>query len=122
MQKEYKTVDEYIRSFPQETQVILEKMRQTIRQAAPGAVEGISYRMPAYKLNGILVYFAAFKKHIGLFPTAAGIEAFKKDLSHYATSKGTIRFPLDKPVPFDLVERIVVFRLKENMAKNLKKQ
>jgi uncharacterized protein YdhG (YjbR/CyaY superfamily) len=117
MQEEYKTVDEYIRSFPPETQVILEKMRQVIRRAAPEAVEGISYRMPAYKQNGVLVYFAAFKKHIGFFPTAAGIEAFKTELSAYTTSKGTVQFPLNKPVPYDLVEKIVEFKVQQNLAK-----
>jgi uncharacterized protein YdhG (YjbR/CyaY superfamily) len=117
MKEEYSTIDEYIRSFPPETQVILEKMRQSIRRAAPGAEETIAYRMPAFKLHGVLVYFAAFKRHIGFFPTASGIEAFKKELSGYATSKGTVRFPLDKPIPFDLVERIAAFRVRENLAK-----
>jgi uncharacterized protein YdhG (YjbR/CyaY superfamily) len=117
MKEEYQTIDEYIRSFPPEVRVLLERLRQTIRKAAPGAVETISYRMPAFKQNGVLVYFAGYKKHIGFYPTASGIEAFKKELSAYPISKGTVQFPLDKPVPFDLVQRIVAFRVKENLAK-----
>lgn len=117
MKSQYKTIDEYIKTFSPEIQSILEKMRQTIRKAAPGAIEVISYQMPAFKLNGILVYFAAFKDHIGFFPTASGIAALKNELSPYKWSKGTIQFPLDKPIPYDLVEKIVKFRIKENQAK-----
>jgi uncharacterized protein YdhG (YjbR/CyaY superfamily) len=113
MKAEYKTIDEYIQTFPENIQTILEKMRQTIRKAAPEAVETISYRMPAFKLNGILVYFAAAKNHIGFYPTASPIEVFKKELSPYKTSKGAIQFPLNMPVPWDLVEKIVKFRVKE---------
>jgi uncharacterized protein YdhG (YjbR/CyaY superfamily) len=115
--KQFSTIDEYIGTFPEDVRSILEKMRQAIREAAPEVEETISYRMPAFRLNGILVYFAAFKNHIGFFPTPTGIEAFKKELSSYAGGKGTVRFPLGQPIPFDLVKKIVRFRVKENMAK-----
>src|SRR5512136_2270655 len=100
MKTQYKTIDEYIKTFPVGTQSILEKMRQTIRKAAPGTIEAISYQMPAFKLNGVLVYFAAHKNHIGFYPTASGIEAFKAELTPYKFSKGAAQFPLDKPIPF----------------------
>ena len=91
-------------------------MRQTIRDAAPGAVEAISYQMPTFKLNGRnLVHFAAFKSHIGFYPIPSGIEAFKEELSPYKQGKGSVQFPLDKPIPYDLVERIVKYRVKENL-------
>ena len=115
--KQYKNIDEYIAAFPEEVQETLKKLRQVIKEAAPDAQEVISYGMPAFKQNGILVYFAAFKNHIGFFPTASGVAAFKKDLSAYEASKGTIRFPLDKPIPFGLVEKIVKFRVQENLNK-----
>jgi uncharacterized protein YdhG (YjbR/CyaY superfamily) len=114
MKKQYKTIDEYIQTFPVDIQSILEKMRQTIREAAPGAVEAISYQMPGFKLNGNLVWFAAYEKHIGFYPTPSGIEAFEEELMPYKRSKGTVQFPLDKPIPFDLVKKIVIFRVKEN--------
>ena len=115
---QYKNIDEYISLFPKNVQEILQKLRQAIKESAPQAQEVISYQMPALKLHGrILVYFAAFKNHIGFFPTASGVAAFKKELSGYETSKGTIRFPLDKPIPFDLVRKIVKFRVKENLEK-----
>lgn len=117
MNTQYKTVDEYMNAFPEHIQQILEKMRQTIRKAAPEAFEGISYQMPTFKLNGNLVYFAAFKKHIGFYPTSSGIEAFKDELSAYKKGKGSVQFPLDKPIPYDLVEKIVLFRVKENLTK-----
>jgi uncharacterized protein YdhG (YjbR/CyaY superfamily) len=117
MKEEYKNIDAYIRSFPPEVQDVLEKLRQPIHMAAPQAVESISYRMPAFKLNGVLVYFAAYKKHIGFYPTASGIESFKKELASFATSKGTVQFPLDKPIPYQLVAKIVAFRVRENLAK-----
>jgi uncharacterized protein YdhG (YjbR/CyaY superfamily) len=113
----YKTIDEYIETFPANIQTILENMRQTIRKAAPEAVETISYQMSAFKLNGNLVYFAAFKNHIGFYPTPSGIETFKNELCPYKKSKGSVQFPLDKPIPYDLVEKIVLFRVKENLAK-----
>ena len=116
--KPFKTIDEYIRTFPQEVQTILEKMRKTIREAAPGAVETISYQMPTFKLNGKgLVYFAAFKNHIGFYPIPSGVEAFEKELSPYKQGKGSVQFPIDQPVPYDLVKRIVTFRVNENLGK-----
>ena len=118
MNEQFKTIDEYIKTFPPDVQKILEKMRQTIRKAAPEAVEAISYQMPTFKLNGKnLVHFAAFKKHIGFYPIPSGIEAFKKELSPYVSGKGSAQFPLDQPIPYDLVKKIVIFRVKENLAK-----
>src|SRR5579864_6070447 len=115
--KQVKTIDEYISMFPNNVQVILEKLRQTIKESAPGAEEAISYRMPTFKLNGNLVHFAAFKDHIGFFPTASGREAFKMELSKYKGGKGTVQFPIDEPIPFDLVQKIVKYRVKENLKK-----
>ena len=114
--KEFKTTDEYIASFPSNVQAALQQTRQAIREAAPQAQEIISYQMPAFKQNGILVWFAAFKSHIGFFPKVSAMEAFKEKLSDYKTSKGTIRFPLDKPIPVDLVREIVRFRVKEDQS------
>jgi uncharacterized protein YdhG (YjbR/CyaY superfamily) len=111
------TIDQYIEGFPEEIRIILSKMRSAIRTAAPQAVERISYQMPASYLNGNLVYFAAFKNHIGFFPTSSGVAAFQKELANFATSKGTVHFPLDKPLPLDLIKRIVKFRVKENSSK-----
>ena len=116
-EKGFKNVDEYITTFPKNIQTILQELRQVIRDAAPEAEEVISYQMPAFKLNGILVWFAAFKNHIGFFPKSSAIEAFKKELSGYEVSKGTIRFPLDKPIPLDLVKKIVKYRVKEDSGK-----
>jgi uncharacterized protein YdhG (YjbR/CyaY superfamily) len=116
----YKTIDEYISSFPDEIQKILQKLRQVIHEAAPEAEEVISYSMPAFKQNGVLVYYAAFKNHIGFFPTSSGVAAFQKELAAYNTSKGTVRFPLDKPIPFELVTKIVKFRVQENLSKKKK--
>lgn len=110
----YKTIDAYIKTFPEDVQTILEKIRQTIQKAAPEAVEAISYQMPTFKLNGTnLVHFAAWKNHIGFYPTPSGTEAFQKELSPYKAAKGSVQFPLDKPIPFALVKRIVLFRIKE---------
>lgn len=120
MGRQYKTIDQYIQSFPEDVQVILEKIRQTIRKAAPEATEAISYQMPAFKLNGNLVWFAAFKNHIGFYPVPSGIEAFKEEVSPYVAGKGTLQFPLDKPIPYDLIAKIVTFRAKENLAKTKK--
>jgi uncharacterized protein YdhG (YjbR/CyaY superfamily) len=114
----FKTVDDYIGSFPAEMQSTLEKIRDVIRKAAPDAIELISYGMPGYKLNGKpLVYFAAFKKHIGFYATPTGHAAFKAALSHYKQGKGSVQFPLDSEVPDELIKRIVAFRIKENRAK-----
>jgi len=92
-------------------------MRRTIREAAPDAVEAISYQMPTFKLNGNLVHFAAYKKHIGFYPTPSGVEAFREELSAYKVSKGAIQFPIDQPMPLDLVRRIVQFRVAQNQTK-----
>ena len=115
--EQFKTVDGYIKTFPKDVQGILRKMRLTIRRAAPEAVEAVSYQIPTFKLNGNLVWFAAFKKHIGFYPTTSGIKAFKKELSAYKGAKGSVQFPLDKPIPYDLVKRIVIFRVDENSKK-----
>lgn len=112
--KEFQTIDEYIKTFPNDVQSVLEKTRQTIRKAAPGAVEAISYQIPTFKLNDKnLVHFAAFKNHIGFYPTPSGIEAFKKELSQYKVAKGSVQFLLNRPIPYDLLEKIVIFRSKE---------
>jgi uncharacterized protein YdhG (YjbR/CyaY superfamily) len=112
-----KTIDEYIAGFPQDIQEILEKIRETIKEAAPDAEETISYQIPTFTLKGYLVHFAAFKKHIGFYPTPTGIEAFRKELSAYQGAKGSVRFPLDKPIPFALISEIVKFRVKENLER-----
>ncbi len=108
------TIDEYIEGYPVQIQSILRKMRQTVREAAPEAQEAISYRIPTFRLDGNLVHFAAFKDHISFFPTSSGIRAFRKELSPYKVSKGTVQFPLEKPIPYDLVRRMTLFRVKEN--------
>ncbi len=113
-----KTVEEYIATFPLETQDILHQIRKTIRLAAPDSKETISYGMPAYKLQGKpLVFFAAYKKHIGFYATPTGHEAFAKELSVYKQGKGSVQFPLDKPMPLDLIKRITEFRVAENLTK-----
>lgn len=115
--KSYKTIDEYIYMFPKNVQKILFKLRQVINKAAPEAKEAISYQIPTFKLNGNLVHFAGYKNHIGFYPTPSGIRAFQNELIIYETSKGTVKFPLDKPIPYDLIEKIVVYRVKENLEK-----
>ena len=112
-----KTIDEYIADFPQDIQEILEKIRMTIREAAPEAEETIKYRIPTFTLKGNLVHFAAFKKHIGFYPEPTGMEAFKDELSVYEGAKGSVQFPLDQPIPYDLIGRIVAFRVKENLER-----
>ncbi len=115
------TVDNYIESFPESVQILLEQVRATIKENAPDAVESIAYQMPAYKTNGKpLVYFAAFKNHIGFYATPTGHSEFAKELSKYQTGKGSVQFPFDKPIPFDLIGRIVKFRVKENLSKKHK--
>lgn len=111
------SIDEYISAYPKNIQVILEKLRQTIKAAAPEAQEAISYGLPTFKLNGNVVHFGGFKNHIGFYPAPRGIEAFKAELAPYQGGKGTVKFPLDQPIPFDLVTKIVEFRVKENLAK-----
>ena len=119
LKEQFKTIDEYIRTFPEEVRIELEKMKKTIQEAAPEATEAIRYQMPTFRLNGKnLVHFAAFKNHIGFYPIPSGIEAFKKELSIYKQGKGSVQFPLDKPVPYELVKRIVKFRVAENMKES----
>ena len=108
-----KDIDEYIARFPPEVQEILERIRKTIRDAAPDAEEAINYQIPTFRLKGNLVHFAAFRKHIGFYPTPSGIEVFKGELTDYVVSKGTVKFPLDKPIPYDLIKRITAFRVAE---------
>ncbi len=112
-------VDNYMAAYPEEIRELLEELRLTIKKAAPKATEEISYGMPAFKLNGMLVWFGAYSKHIGFYPKASGIEAFKKELSIYKGTKGSVHFPLDKALPTKLITKIVKFRLKEN-NKNFK--
>ena len=112
-----KDIDGYIAQFPAEVQAILEKVRATIRRAAPDAKEVISYQMPAFKQHGILVYFAAWKKHIGLYPPISGDKALEKAITRYAGPKGNLQFPLDEPIPYDLIERIVKLRVKQDSEK-----
>lgn len=112
-----KNVDEYITAFAQDIQVRLKQVRQAIKKAAPAAEEMISYRMPAYTYHGSLVYFAAFKNHIGFYATPTGHAAFKKELSAYKEGKGSVQFPHDKPLPLGLISRIVKFRVKENIER-----
>jgi uncharacterized protein YdhG (YjbR/CyaY superfamily) len=111
-------IDEYISGFPEATQKILEQIRSTIKKAAPEAEETIKYSMPAFTLKGNLVFFAAFKNHIGLYPAPSGDDAINNELSPYKAAKGTLRFPLDKQIPFDLISRVVKLRVKETMAKS----
>lgn len=111
------TVDEYLSAFPEDIQQILQQVRATIKRAAPGAEECIAYAMPAYKLNGPLVYFAGYKNHVGFYATPTGHEAFRKELSKYKEGKGSVQFPVDQPMPLKLIEKIVKFRMKENMQK-----
>lgn len=114
------TIDEYIANFPHDIQEILEKIRTVIKTAAPDATEKISYQMPTFFLNGNLVHFAVFKKHIGLYPTPSGITEFNDQLSAYVKAKGSVQFPLDQPIPYDLIGKITAFRAEENLAKAAK--
>lgn len=113
----YASVDEYIAAFPDDIQQLLNAMRATIRATAPDAAERISYQIPTFTLHGNLVHFAAFKRHIGFYPTSSGIAAFQGELSGYAQSKGAVQFPLDQPLPLDLVAKITRFRVEENRAR-----
>jgi uncharacterized protein YdhG (YjbR/CyaY superfamily) len=116
--RQFNTIDEYIADCPPEIQKILQEIRATISNAAPEAQEVISYHMPAFKFHGILVYFAACKNHIGFYPTASGIEKFKDQLTDYKSSKGAVQFPLDQPMPLDLIAEITKFRVKTNLEKS----
>ena len=118
----FSNTDDYIACFPIQTQKILHQIRKTIKLAAPDAEELISYQMPAFKQNGVLVYFAAYKKHIGFYPTASGVIAFQNQILEYKSSKGAIQFPIDKPMPLDLIERIVKYRIEANAVKSEKKK
>ena len=114
---EPKTIDQYVAGYPDDVQRILQKIRTIIGKAAPDAQETIKYRIPTFTLKGNLVHFGAFKNHIGFYPTPSGTEKFKKELSIYQGAKGSVRFPLDKPIPYDLISQIVKFRVKENLRK-----
>jgi uncharacterized protein YdhG (YjbR/CyaY superfamily) len=118
----FKTIDEYIKTFPNDIRKILEQVRQTIKKAAPDANEAISYQIPTFKLNGNLVHFAAFKNHIGFYPGSKAIEIFQKDLKSYKSSKGAVQFPIDKPMPLSLIQKIVKHKVKENPIKTIKKR
>ncbi len=115
-----KNIDAYIAAQPEYLRPLLEQLRQTIKKAAPGAEEAISYQMPAFKYHGMLVYFAGYKNHIGFYPVSSAITAFEKQLSKYKTSKGTVQFPIDRPLPLGLISKMVKFRVKENEAKKKK--
>jgi len=111
------TIDKYIATFPEDVQAILKKIRVTIQKAAPDAEETINYGIPTFTLKGNLVHFAGFKNHIGFYPTPSGIEKFKDELSKYEGAKGSVKFPLDKPIPYTLIGKIVKFRVKENLER-----
>ena len=113
----FNNIDEYIANFSEDVQEILQELRATIRAAAPEAEEAISYQMPTFKLKGNLVHFAAYKNHIGFYPAPRGIEVFKEELSAYKGAKGSVQFPIDQPLPLDLISRIVRFRVTENLEK-----
>ena len=112
--KQFENIHQYLSAFPKDIQNILQKVRQTISMAAPEVIESINYQMPTFKLNGKnLVHFAVWKNHIGFYPTPSGIEFFKKELSAHKWAKGSVQFPIDKPIPYDIIEKIVIFRKKE---------
>ncbi len=115
-------IDEYIAAFPKDVQKTLQQLRITIQKAAPKAEEVISYQMPAFKQKGVLVYFAAYKNHIGFYPTSSGIRVFKDEISGYKNSKGAVQFPIDKPLPIQLISKMVKFRVKENLEKEQAKK
>ena len=118
-----KDIDDYIAGFPEDVQEIMQKIRTTIKKAAPKAEETISYKMPTFNLNGhYLVYFAAYKKHVGMYPVPAGDAAFNQEIEAYQSGKGTLQFPLDKPIPYKLIRKIVKFRVKESLEKTKSKK
>jgi len=119
--KPAESIDEYIAGFPADIQKMLEQIRATIRKAAPDAKETISYAIPTFTLNGNLVHFAAFKNHIGFYPAPTGLEAFEKELSVYKTGKGSVQFPLDEPMPLQLITQIVEYRVLKNLEKRTKR-
>jgi len=116
-----KTIDRYIIQFPNEIQVILQELRAVIKEVAPEAKEKISYKIPTFYLNGNLVYFAAYKNHIGFYPTPGGIDAFENELSAYKRAKGSVQFPIDKPLPLDLIRKIVLYRVEDNLNRGNEK-
>ncbi len=118
----FKTVDDYLSTLPTQTKSILKELRKTIKEAAPQAEELISYNMPAFKLNGMLVWYAAYKTHIGFYPAPAAIKVFKDELTGYKTSKGAIQFPVEKTIPATLIKKIVKFRINENLTKQKLKE
>jgi len=120
-ESEITTIDQYIEASPESVRGKLRQLRDTIRKAAPQATEKISYRVPTFYYNGNLVHFAAFKNHIGFYPDPTGIEAFKKELAGYPGAKGSVQFPLDEPLPLDLIAKIVKFRVAENAKKSVKR-
>lgn len=117
MNAKAENIDTYIAGFPEEVQALLQQVRKAIQEAAPMATEAISYAMPTFKLNGNLIHFAGYKNHVGLYPAPQGIEAFKEELSVYKGAKGSVQFPLDQPMPLDLIKRIVAFRVAKQMEK-----
>ena len=120
MDTKINNIDDYIATFPEEVQVHLQQIRETIQKAAPLAKEKISYGMPTFALNGNLIHFAGYKNHVGLYPAPQGIEAFKEELSAYKGAKGSVQFPLDKPMPLALISRITKFRVEKNLEKKKK--
>jgi uncharacterized protein YdhG (YjbR/CyaY superfamily) len=120
IEKQFKTIDEYINTFPEAVRNILNELRQTIKEAAPEAEETINYQIPTFTLHGNLVHFAAFKNHIGFYPTPTGMEAFKRELSSYKGAKGSVQFPINQPLPLPLIRRIVEYRVKENLERKQK--
>lgn len=118
---DFTTIDEYIRLSPPEVQERLQAIRQIVHEEAPSAEEAIKYKMPSFVLHGNLVHFAAFKAHIGFYPTPTGTEAFAKEIAHYQHAKGSIQFPLDEPLPLDLIRAIVRFRVQENESRHAEK-
>ena len=113
--KKPKNIDEYIDGFDSKTQALLQKIRKTIQKSAPGAIEAISYGIPTFKLNGNLVHFAGYKNHIGFYPGAAGVKAFAKKFKNYKYAKGSVQFPIEESIPYDLIAEIVEFRIKQQM-------
>ncbi|PWK76476.1 uncharacterized protein YdhG (YjbR/CyaY superfamily) [Mucilaginibacter oryzae] len=122
MQKPKETIDEYIADFSPEVQQKLQQVRATIKAAAPDAVEAIKYAIPTFILNGNLVHFGGFKNHIGFYPAPQGLEGFKDELSVYKGAKGSVQFPLDEPLPLELITKIVKFRVQKNLEKTKKKK
>ncbi len=120
MMKNFQNIDDYIAKFPEDVQKVLEQIRVTIQKAAPQAEEAISYQIPTFKLNGNLVHFAAWKNHIGFYPTPSGTKEFQKEIAKYVFAKGSIQFPLNEPMPLALITKIVNFRVKENEGKKKK--